>query len=82
MYRDDDQLRWEERLIAAAKRKFPGSRELVIRAGYCEACRTAFGHYSDALGAVLCNRCWRPRFYGGSPDVAERARELRGAWHW
>jgi hypothetical protein len=57
MYRDDDQLRWEERFIAAAKRKFPGSRELVIRAGYCEACRTAFGHYSDALGAVLCNRC-------------------------
>jgi hypothetical protein len=63
MYRDDDRLRWEERFIAAAKRVFPGSRELVLHAGYCEACGASFGRYSAALGAVLCDDCWRPRFY-------------------
>jgi hypothetical protein len=63
MYRDDDQLRWEERFIATAMDEFPGSRELVTRAGYCEACGVAFGRYSYTLGAVLCDECWSPRFY-------------------
>jgi hypothetical protein len=49
------------RLIARAKLVFPGSRE--IRPGYCDVCGTALGRYSDALGGVLCDDCWAPRFY-------------------
>jgi hypothetical protein len=65
--------------IAEAKRKFPGSRELPLQ--ICENCGER-GRWSDALSAVSCDDCWRPRFYGGSPEVAERARKLRGEWRW
>jgi hypothetical protein len=61
--------------VRRAMLAFPGTRE--IRSGYCEACGSRFGRWSDELGAVLCDGCWRPRFYGGDLEVAHRARGRR-----
>jgi hypothetical protein len=47
--------------IRQALEVFPGAR--LLPSGFCEACRERPGRYSDQLGLVLCDDCWRPRFY-------------------
>jgi hypothetical protein len=47
--------------VHRATQVFPGARELGP--GYCEVCGSRVGRYSDSLSVVLCDECWRPRFY-------------------
>jgi hypothetical protein len=54
-------MKADDKFIARAMEVFPGTRE--IRPGYCVDCGEALGRWSDRLGAVLCDQCWRPRFY-------------------
>jgi hypothetical protein len=48
-------------LIRRAFELFPGSR--LLPALYCEECGEQPGRYSNTFGVVLCDACWRPRFY-------------------
>jgi hypothetical protein len=56
----------------------PGARE--VGPGYCEVCGTRVGRYSDSLGVVLCDDCWRPRFYAPRLPKARTGPRDESGW--